>query len=591
MRVALLRALALRHLPDTLARVRSDPRLAALALPGELLDPQLPELPTAMLDTLHELPIERLTPRGLGEYYEALTQDGRRSTGRFYTPVSVVAELTERVLGTATVAALANPQHLTICDPAMGCGFFLLAALELLPPPERRWRVQHLYGIEQDPVAAMVARAVIGLALLDVGEAIPDLRGQLLAGDALRAEQWQTAFPEIIAAGGFDVVVGNPPYIDSERMTRETPGLRKEIARVWPTARGNWDLFVPFVELALRLLRPSGRCALIVPNRLLCADYAQPLRVLLAEHVIEALLDYSAADVFAASVYPLAIVVRRAMIPDPQPTDQIDIRVFANRANQPMRVVHNVQIAATTLTRLGDHWWPIFSPTIGLVERCLRDTIPLADLADIREAATVAHAYAIAGLIVDLPEGEFPNGYAKLVNTGTIDRYVIRWGQRQLRYLGQRYLRPAIEIAQLKAIHARLVPGSHQRIILAGLGQHLEGYGAANGTVVAAKTTVVLTATRTDGWALLGLINSHVATWLYRQLFGGLALRGGYLRVGARQIARLPVPRILPAELGALAYRRAALPEQAAEIAVVEAQIDALVAGLYGINEGACSRV
>jgi hypothetical protein len=326
-----------------------------------------------------------------------------------------------------------------------------------------------------------------------------------------------------------------------------------------------------------------------VPNRLLCADYAQPLRVLLAEHVIEALLDYSAADVFTASVYPLAIVVRRATIRDPQPTDQIDIRVFANRADQPMRVVHNVQIAATTLTRLGDHWWPIFSPALGLVEHCLRDTIPLAELADIREAATVAQAYAIAGLIVDLPEGDFPDGYAKLVNTGTIDRYVIRWGQRQLRYLGQRYLRPAIEIAQLKAIHARLVPGSHQRIILAGLGQHLEGFGDGDGTVVAAKTTVVLTATRTDGWALLGLINSHVATWLYRQLFGGLALRGGYLRVGARQIARLPVPRTLPAELGALAYRRAGLTEYAAEIAVVEAQIDALVAGLYGIDEASRS--
>jgi hypothetical protein len=246
--------------------------------------------------------------------------------------------------------------------------------------------------------------------------------------------------------------------------------------------------------------------------------------------------------------------------------------------------VHNAQVAAKILTHLDDTWWPIFSPTIDVVERCLHDTIPLAELADIREAATVAEAYAIAPLMTDLADGDLPNGYAKVVNTGTLDRYTIRWGERPLRYLGQRYLRPAIEIAQLRAVHARLVPDGHQRIILAGLGQRLEGYVDVQGTMLPAKTTVVLTATRTDLWALLGLVNSNVAAWLYRQLHGGLALRGGYLRVGARQMARFPVPRTLPATLGELARTRAALPDGASDIADIEAQIDALVAELYRID-------
>ncbi len=587
MQAALLRALALRGMPATIANAQADPRLAALALPGELLDPLLPEALSSGITSPSELGIDQLTPRALGELYETLAQAGRRSAGRFYTPPSVVTELTVRVLGAAAIASADDPLALTICDPAMGCGFFLLAALELLPPAERPKRAQHLYGFEQDAVAAMVARAIIGLALLDAGAAIPDLRARLITGDALQIDRWRAAFPTVIAAGGFDIVLGNPPYIDSQRMMRETPALRKEIARAWPTARGNWDVFVPFVELALHLLRPAGRCALIVPNRLLGADYARTLRSLLAEHAIEALLDYSAADVFAANIYPLAIIVRRLELPDVRPDQQIDVRVFATCADQPIRVVHNAQVAANILPRLGADWWPIFSPTIDLVERCLRYTIPLAELADIREAATVAEAYAIAPLIIDLGDGDFPDGHTKLVNTGTLDRYTIRWGQRPLRYLGQRYLRPAIEIAQLRAIHARLVPDGHQRIILAGLGQHLEGYADVEGKVLPAKTTVILTVTRTDLWALLGLLNSQVAAWLYRQLHGGLALRGGYLRVGARQVARFPVPRTLPTKLGELAYMRAAMPEGAAEIAEIEAQIDDLVAELYGIAGGA----
>lgn len=586
MQAALFSALRLRNLPATVASIQADSRLAAFALPGELLDPTLAHSggtgSIAAPRNLSEL--DHLTPRGLGELYEALAAAGRRSAGRFYTPAAVVAELTERALGAAVVATVADPAQLTICDPAMGCGFFLLVALELLPPELRLLRARHLYGIEQDPLAAMVTRAVIGLALLDAGHSIPDLRAQLVAGNALNGAGWQSLFPVVAAAGGFDVVLGNPPYVDSERMSRETPTLRAEVARSWPTARGNWDLFVPFVELALRLLGPGGRCALIVPNRLLGADYARLLRALLATYAIEALLDYSAADVFAAGVYPMAIVVRRRGEPTAELDVPIDVQIFSAGVRGLPQLRWHTQVTAQTLAQLGDTWWPVFSPAIGRVEQCLRDTIPLGALAHVREAATVAEAYGLVALLVDLPQGDLPDGYARVVNTGTLDRYTIRWGERPLRYLGQRYLRPAIEIAQLRAVHARLAPDGHQRVIMAGLGQRLEGYMDVDGTIIPAKTTVILTSTGSDLWALLALLNSQTATWLYTQLNGGLALRGGYLRVGKRQLARFPIPKALPAELGLLGRMRATLSPAAAEGVQIEAQIDTLVAELYGVR-------
>ena len=86
---------------------------------------------------------------------------------------------------------------------------------------------------------------------------------------------------------------------------------------------------------------------------------------------------------FAAGVYPLAIVVRRPSIADNRSPAQIHVQRFVISTDHTLRIGYNAQVAAETLTRLGDSWWPIFSPTIEFVERCLCDTIALAELADI----------------------------------------------------------------------------------------------------------------------------------------------------------------------------------------------------------------
>ncbi|HEU5088430.1 MAG TPA: hypothetical protein VFT99_13330, partial [Roseiflexaceae bacterium] len=66
----------------------------------------------------------------------------------------------------------------------------------------------------------------------------------------------------------------------------------------------------------------------------------------------------------------------------------------------------------------------------------------------------------------------------------------------------------------------------------------------AEGSVLPAKSTVVIAGQQADLWYLLGLLNSAPASRLYRAMFGGLALAGGYVRIGAPQLRQLPVPRL-----------------------------------------------
>ena len=69
-----------------------------------------------------------------------------------------------------------------------------------------------------------------------------------------RAFDWQSAFPQVFAAGGFDVVLGNPPYVRQERFSELKPYLQTH----YQVYHGVADLYTYFYELGVRLLKPNG---------------------------------------------------------------------------------------------------------------------------------------------------------------------------------------------------------------------------------------------------------------------------------------------------------------------------------------------
>ena len=86
---------------------------------------------------------------------------------------------------------------------------------------------------------------------------------------------WKLEFSKIFKEkGGFDIVIGNPPYIDSEDMMKYIPEVREYCKRKYNSAKGNWDIFIIFIELGLRLLRQNGNMSYIVPNKLIGAKYS-----------------------------------------------------------------------------------------------------------------------------------------------------------------------------------------------------------------------------------------------------------------------------------------------------------------------------
>ena len=126
---------------------------------------------------------------------------------------------------------------------------------------------------------------------------------------AQNAFVWEEEFAEVFAKGGFDVVIGNPPYVRQEMLALEA---KNHFAANYATYHGMADLYVFFVERGYSLLREGGKFSYIFPNKWMRAGYGKPLRTFLMDKNIEEIIDFGDLPVFEeATTYPLILTMSK----------------------------------------------------------------------------------------------------------------------------------------------------------------------------------------------------------------------------------------------------------------------------------------
>jgi hypothetical protein len=627
------RLLELLHHTDDRLGISFPFALPTVSIPDDLLRRLLDGLGTGKQSTL-----ERTCER-LGELYEhslswhagasqldrsianPATRVTKKNRGVYYTPAIVVDYIVKQTIGRGLAAQAGRSGDLSlfqVLDPACGSGAFLLGAYRylldwqlqrylaagktsaLVPDSQGHWQLsiadrlrllEHLYGVDIDPEAIGVTKLSLWLMALSpdsLDRSLPDLSHQLRCGNALidadcHSFSWQQAFPTILTNGGFEVVIGNPPYLDSEGMTLHLPHWRRACSQQYRSAVGNWDLFCVFIEKAIDLCRSSGWISLIVPNKLASADYARPVRQLLSQTTqLLHIRDYAAVPVFAASVYPLVFVAQKGV------ASNSPLLYEAMQDLQQVQSSRSIDLPAQS----GEVWRFTTPFSQALLSRL--QTLPaLGDIACVQGAATVAEAYQIQALIQDQPQ--LTSHDLQVINSGTIDRYRLLWGQKPLRYLGQVYHHPYIAAAHGGKLPAkRYQQATQPKIIVAGLSQRLECAIDRTGSVLAAKSTSIIWQAETlDLRYLLGLLNSQLLSVYFRHSFGGNRLQGGYYRIGPPQLRSLPIylPNWENVTDRQRYIRLIALVDQqlsattASQFGQLDQAIDRLVYALYGFND------
>jgi len=110
-------------------------------------------------------------------------------------------------------------------------------------------------------------------------------------------------------AGGFDIVLANPPYVRQELIKELKPALQKGYPEVYV---GTADLLVYFYARAWQLLKPNGMMAFISSNKFMRAGYGKGLRTLLSQKTaLQAVVDFGDLAVFDATAYPVVLISQK----------------------------------------------------------------------------------------------------------------------------------------------------------------------------------------------------------------------------------------------------------------------------------------
>ena len=115
---------------------------------------------------------------------------------------------------------------------------------------------------------------------------------------------WHTWFADVFKDGGFDVVIGNPPYLRIQGIRKSTPEFADVLSKLYKSATGSFDLYVTFVERSLNLINKHGVISFIMPTKWTNSAFGKGLRsVVLSAHYVPKIISFGAYQVFDASTY------------------------------------------------------------------------------------------------------------------------------------------------------------------------------------------------------------------------------------------------------------------------------------------------
>lgn len=393
---------------------------------------------------------------------------------------------------------------------------------------------------------------------------------------------WKLEFSRIFKEkGGFDIVIGNPPYIDSEDMIRYIPDVREYCKSKYKSAKGNWDIFIIFIELGIMLAKQNGNTSYIVPNKLIGAKYSEALRKYIAQYSVKELRDYSTVDVFKeADVYPVVFRIEKE-----SNKNDVPINIMNNKEDIESKIIVNKEMFYRDI--YWDRYFVDNKSKIDIIEKIIKYNT-LETIAKVKGSATVGEAYEIKDVLVD--DNNFDNSKSKkFINTGTIDRYISLWGIKDTKYIKDNYLKPSIHIDDISNINeVRYEESNKEKIIIGGMNKELECYLDSNGEYLAGKSTTIVYDSKLDLKYIIAILNSKLMTFYYRQYFSSLSLQGGYLRIGPPQIKEIPIAydekiyKELIDEVGNIVnyYQN----QDVDNISLIEKNINNLVYSLYNIS-------
>jgi len=272
-----------------------------------------------------------------------LVSGKRKKMGIYYTPSYIVDYIVKNTLGEYVKnKSLDEILDIKILDPACGSGSFLINAFqELISIVEERLKngeksnnwdtfknykgrltlgqkatllLNCIYGVDLDEKAVELAQLNLLLKILEEEtretkrRILPNMKDNIKNGNSLisdsrydKAFNWnaQNKFKDIMREGGFNIVIGNPPYVKIQTFIDKDKKENAYLEKNYVSATRNFDLYVLFVERGLKLLKENGKLGYILPHKFFQSGFGIGLREYVQDNkALEKIIDFKDNQVF-----------------------------------------------------------------------------------------------------------------------------------------------------------------------------------------------------------------------------------------------------------------------------------------------------
>lgn len=248
--------------------------------------------------------------------------------------------------------------QLTICDPACGSGAFLNQALDFLirehsfvdelnrqlfgggftfPDIENQILEHNIYGVDLNEESVEIAKLSLWLRTAQPKRKLTSLNNNIKCGNSLiesksvvgdKAFNWKESFPEVFEKGGFDVIIGNPPYVFARDNFRQEE--KDYFVSKYVSAKYQINTYLLFMEKTVHILKDNGIHGLIIPNSWLMMYSGEGLRKFLLEtNKLNQIINLAGYSFETASVETVILLAEKQKI-----EKENSVEILLNNGNE-----------------------------------------------------------------------------------------------------------------------------------------------------------------------------------------------------------------------------------------------------------------
>lgn len=524
----------------------------------------------------------RLTPAHHAKVEEK--PEVRKAGGVFYTPQYIVQHIVKQTVGKLIEGK--TPEEVTkikVCDPACGSGSFLLGAFQYLLDYHLNWYTKkytksktakdspltpegnlttqikkqillnNIFGVDIDTQAVEVTKLSLLMKCME-GETkasmqttlafervLPTLDNNIKSGNSLidmdfyegkldfgedkkiKPFNWKSKFPSVFKQGGFDAIIGNPPYVQMSMYEWFEDEHKKYLLSRYCSSMGRMNTFGFFFEKGIAILNPKGKLGYIVPNTILSQEYYQELRQLILKNThIDEIVSYDHMP-FAEAVVEVSTLILSK--------DKTDKPVILSLCKKNLAY----EFREAKQKSFEEAYKNQFNVTQNDADASIQQKMLKNSKQSFSETCEINQAIALkSDRAAYLFDKKIDKNYKPVLDGREIGRYEIKWAKKYLKY-------------DINAIHSckrEDIFQSKEKIFFRRVSSTL--IGALDTEQFYALNTLVCInlkpSTHFDIRFILGLFNSKAINYYYTTFLK--STKKVFSEIQARQIGQLPIPNL-----------------------------------------------